>query len=638
MKKKIALLLCAQQSYYVQSFITGMQRATKDLNVDIYCFAAYKYTELSGFPNNTGFSVFNLIHYEDYCGAIILADLISNPRILERERLRILKAGIPAISINAKMEGLTIIKDDNYSAFKEMMEHLIKSHNYKDFGYMSGRESAIDISERYKAFRDVLNENNIQINMNLVFTLQQSDYSYAYNYLTDYIKNGHRLPQVLVCANDLLAMAAIKVAKENRIDVPEQLKVVGYDDSSYAKNIKPAISTVKSNTEQIGYEAVNRLLSGKNDVAELKIKGTPVYRETCGCNFPSATRHDLFALDIMDASKKSEIFTNHMDNIEEVFTEATDVFTLLTNLELCFGNSHDVEGSDFCIFLKSDWTSVLINSAEHLPQNLDFGPQVQSIVSIQENKKYPREMINTQDLMPAKMRASEGSNLYIFMPIYNHAYIHGYFVCKNNLTIISNQFGYFLTRGMGSNIERFRKKNMYKQMSQQFLKLSTSDGLSGMLNRVGLEKIVKPFYAQNRQNGLTTVLFFVDINKMKHINDNFGHLHGDLAVKTVSAAAMEIVPKNWYCVRYGGDEFLVVGNSKNYNGEDYCTQITNRLKEKTSVMHLPYNLSASVGTISIPPNSTLTLEQAVEEVDKIMYEKKQAFHKEDDKKNEATEA
>ena len=49
-------------------------------------------------------------------------------------------------------------------------------------------------------------------------------------------------------------------------------------------------------------------------------------------------------------------------------------------------------------------------------------------------------------------------------------------------------------------------------------------------------------------------------------------------------------------------------------------------------MHLPYTLSASVGTYSVPAHSDLTLEQAVETVDNIMYEQKQAFHKEDDKK------
>lgn len=168
---------------------------------------------------------------------------------------------------------------------------------------------------------------------------------------------------------------------------------------------------------------------------------------------------------------------------------------------------------------------------------------------------------------------------------------------------------------------------MYKLISQQNFRLSTRDALSGMLNRVGLEKLAKPFYENNRKSMLTTVLFFVDINSMKMINDKFGHLHGDLAVKTISAAVLETVPKNWLCIRYGGDEFLVVGNSRNYNGEDYCKLIADRIARKTEVMQLPYVLSASIGTLSLLPDSKLTLEEAVEEVDKIMYAKKQAYHK-----------
>ena len=402
--------------------------------------------------------------------------------------------------------------------------------------------------------------------------------------------------------------------------------------------MKPSLTTVKSNAEQIGAESVSRLLYNAAGVQILKMKSTPVFRQSCGCNYSTTNDQELLPLNLLNDSSRKEEFDTHMELIGEIFTEAADVFTLLTNFENYCTKSHTFEGQDFCIFMKSDWTSVLINSAESLPQNLTYGTQVQSICSVQGGVKYPREMVATSDLLPSKMK-TEGSNVFLFLPVFHHSYVHGYFVAKNNLTMIENRYGYMWSRNLGTSIEHFRKRNMFKQMSQQYLKLSTKDALSGMLNRQGLDKLAKPFYSQNKKNGLTTVLFFVDINKMKHINDDFGHLHGDLAVKTVSAAVLETVPKNWLCIRYGGDEFLVVGNSRNYNGEDYCTKIKERLAAKTAVMHLPYNLSASVGTYSVPANSDLTLEQAVENVDNIMYEQKQAFHKEDDKKAaENTEA
>ena len=150
---------------------------------------------------------------------------------------------------------------------------------------------------------------------------------------------------------------------------------------------------------------------------------------------------------------------------------------------------------------------------------------------------------------------TEGNNFFLLLPIFNHSYVHGYFVNKNNFTnnftMRDNHYGRTWTLTFGNSIERFRKQNMFKQMSK------------------------------NKKSGLTTVLFFVDINKMKYINDKFGHLHGELAVKTIAAAAMEVIPRTWLPIRYGGDEFLIVGNSKNYNGEDYCKIITDRITKKT---------------------------------------------------------
>ena len=256
---------------------------------------------------------------------------------------------------------------------------------------------------------------------------------------------------------------------------------------------------------------------------------------------------------ILNQVVENERFTAQMELMQQIFTEATDVFTLLTNLDLCFQKSHSIEGSDFCIFLKSDWYSVLINQAESLPQNLDYGTQVQSIASIQNNEKSFREIINTRDLIPNKMKTEE-NNFFLLLPIFNHSYVHGYFVTKNNFTnnftMRDNHYGHTWTLTFGNSIERFRKQNMFKQMSK------------------------------NKKYGLTTVLFFVDINKMKYINDKFGHLHGELAVKTIAAAAMEVIPRTWLPIRYGGDEFLIVGNSKNYNGEDYCKIITDRITKK----------------------------------------------------------
>ena len=626
MKKKIAVLACGWAQYFLYDFLQGVEKIAKENNADVYIFNCYDYVEFSGYPNATGFSIYRLINYEEYDGIIILSDLIKNPRVLEMERQRILKSGKPAVSINLKLKDISCMRIDNYTGFYELVTHLIKEHNARNLFYIDGNETSLDFTERRKAFRMALQDNQIELNRENIFTVEHSSFNYGYNAASEIFSSDRKLPDAIVCANDLIALGVLKAAAERNIKIPEQLKIAGYDGNYFARDVIPAISTVNDNAFKIGTESAKRVLTGFTEVQDFKIKSMPIYQGSCGCESKIITDQKLFSLKFLSEISQSENFAAQLNQIEEIFTDAADVFTLLTNLELFFSKSHAFEGSDFCIFLKADWASVLINSEENLPQNLSYGNQVQAITSIQNNVKYPREIIKTKDLIPSKMHSDE-CNTFLFIPIFNHSYVHGYFVCKNSLSMISNYHGHQWTRTFGACIERFRKKNMYKQMSQQFLRLSTRDALSGMLNRVGMEKLAKPFYQQNKHNGLTTVLFFVDINSMKTINDKFGHLHGDLAVKTIAQAVLQVVPRNWLCIRYGGDEFLVVGNSKNYNGEDYCKMITQMVLKKSSTMHLPYNLSASVGTLSVPANSPLSLEEAIEKVDEIMYEQKQMFHK-----------
>lgn len=626
MKKKIAVLACGWAQYFLYDFLQGVEKIAKENNADVYIFNCYDYVEFSGYPNATGFSIYRLINYEEYDGIIILSDLIKNPRVLEMERQRILKSGKPAVSINLKLKDISCMRIDNYTGFYELVTHLIKEHNARNLFYIDCNETSLDFAERRKAFRMALQDNQIELNRENIFTVEHSSFNYGYNAASEIFSSDRKLPDAIVCANDLIALGVLKAAAERNIKIPEQLKIAGYDGNYFARNVIPAISTVNDNAFKIGTESAKRVLTGFTEVQDFKIKSMPIYQGSCGCESKIITDQKLFSLKFLSEISQSENFAAQLNQIEEIFTDAADVFTLLTNLELFFSKSHAFEGSDFCIFLKADWASVLINSEENLPQNLSYGNQLQAITSIQNNVKYPREIIKTKDLIPSKMHSDE-CNTFLFIPIFNHSYVHGYFVCKNSLSMISNYHGHQWTRTFGACIERFRKKNMYKQMSQQFLRLSTRDALSGMLNRVGMEKLAKPFYQQNKHNGLTTVLFFVDINSMKTINDKFGHLHGDLAVKTIAQAVLQVVPRNWLCIRYGGDEFLVVGNSKNYNGEDYCKMITQMVLKKSSTMHLPYNLSASVGTLSVPANSPLSLEEAIEKVDEIMYEQKQMFHK-----------
>lgn len=627
MKKKIAVLTACRSIDFIKSFIEGMKRATKDKNIDIYIFTYHQYDENSGFSNKTGANIFSLVDYKNYDGIILLSHLFPDLELLENIRADIVVSQVPAISVNIKLEGLDFVNCNSQEGFSEALNHLIKVHNVKKLCYIGGAENEILSKTRLETFKKIIAENNIPEDSVKYFL--KGNWSYAYGKTTaeKIFENIQNLPDAIVCANDFTAVSIISLAKKYRISIPEQLKLIGYDNLKIAEDIYPGITSVNNNAEEAGYESVLRLINCPAMHNDIILQTKAFIRQSCGCN-TEATLKQLNALPFYyDDNYTVENFAFHIRQIEDVFLDSTDVYSLLTNLESYFAIENYFEGQNFTIFLKSDWSSILINTEEELPENSSFGNQVQSIVNIHEGYKYPNEIINIDQLLPQNMK-NEASSVFLFMPIYNHTYIHGYYVAKDSLNLLYKKYSLLWTRNLGSCIERFRQKNMYKHMSQQFLKLSTHDALSGMLNRIGMDKIGEPFYKKNQSEKLTNILLFADINSMKTINDKFGHLHGDLAVKTVADAILQVIPKTWCGIRYGGDEFLVIGNNKDYHGEDFCQLITNIIEKKNVLMQLPYKLSASLGFFTVPSTTQITLAQAISKVDEAMYLKKQAYHKE----------
>lgn len=626
MKKRIAVLTLCRSMEFLQKFIKGMKSAAQDKDTDLFIFAYNKYEENTGFENNTGANIFSLIDYNSFDGVILLSHLFTDLNILEQERRKIIEAKIPAISVNLKLEGLDFLDCNNQDGFRDILDHLIKYHKVTKFTYIGGIESENHAKTRYETFIKILTENNIKIEETSFFLKGDWSYSYGLKIANKIFSSQEALPQAIICANDYIASAILHVAKEKNINIPQQVKLIGYDNLDIAESCHPSLSTVDIHTEQAGYTAVNHLLNPSNH-EDLIIKSQSIIRQSCGCENYSDEKQKNAVIDLIDETYQIENFTSHIRQIEDVFLDSTDVYSLLTNLEFYFAGENNYEGNNFSIFLKSDWSSILINTEEELPDNFSFGKQVQSIVNIHEGYKYPNEIIDIKQMIPQNMQ-SDKSEVFLFMPIFHHTYIHGYYVSKGCTALLNKRYSGLWTRNLGSCIERFRQKNMFKHMSQQFLKLSTHDALSGLLNRIGMEKIGIPYYKKNQAENLTTVLLFADINSMKTINDKFGHLHGDLAVKTVAEAISQVIPKSWCGIRYGGDEFLVIGNEKDFHGENYCKMIAEIIEKRNIAMQLPYKLSASLGFFTVPASTKITLEQAISKVDQAMYIKKQAYHKE----------
>ena len=221
----------------------------------------------------------------------------------------------------------------------------------------------------------------------------------------------------------------------------------------------------------------------------------------------------------------------------------------------------------------------------------------------------------------------EKNNIFFFAPLHYRDKTLGYYVSKNSLSMLDSRFCYDWTKGISNGIIKFSERYACDLLNRKLMELSMHDAMTGLLNRMGYRKLGYQVYIENRRNGYQTAIIFADINSLKMINDNFGHLHGNLAIKTFAEIIQKNYPSDWLAIRYGGDEYLIIGsNTTEENVRQYCESAAQGLKERSKKMKLPYELSASFGYQIIDANTKLTLDEAVRQADELMYQQKVKFH------------
>ncbi len=150
--------------------------------------------------------------------------------------------------------------------------------------------------------------------------------------------------------------------------------------------------------------------------------------------------------------------------------------------------------------------------------------------------------------------------------------------------------------------------------------LSMVDQLTGLYNRRGFIKLAEQQMSLAKRNKENLVLFFIDLNNMKKINDQFGHPEGDKALILASGILRKTFRTTDIISRWGGDEFAVLMiNAKEGCGENIGKRLTEAIKETNSEAILKTELGMSWGCASISPEGNDDIETLIARADMAMY-------------------
>jgi len=170
---------------------------------------------------------------------------------------------------------------------------------------------------------------------------------------------------------------------------------------------------------------------------------------------------------------------------------------------------------------------------------------------------------------------------------------------------------------------------LWEELNQQLLR----DALTGVYNRRYFNETILQEIKRAKRYGHHTSFIMGDVDGLKVINDNFGHLMGDRILHGVAQALGASVREADMVVRYGGDEFLVVmPETPEEQAQAAVSRIEKNLADwlaeqvEIGVLQpdMPGQVGFSMGVASCEPGEEVAIEEVLARADEAMYQVKES--------------
>jgi LacI family transcriptional regulator len=167
------------------------------------------------------------------------------------------RAGCPIAAVGAhSVAGAMCVRIDDRLAAYEMTRHLL-ALGHRRLGFVLGNPDQAASAERMAGFYAAVREAG-----GVDVRVAQGDFSYASGLAAgEHLLSAERPPTAIFASNDDMAAAVVSVAHRRHLDVPGELSVVGFDDTTAAVTLWPPLTTVHQPVHRLAAEAMALVLS-----------------------------------------------------------------------------------------------------------------------------------------------------------------------------------------------------------------------------------------------------------------------------------------------------------------------------------------------------------------------------------------
>lgn len=631
MKKKIAIFTNGWNDDYLDFALEGVRRRASADNVDVFTFLDYTSYDISQKDIAGETNILNLPDLSAFDGVLLFGNTLNNAGENQILREKILKAKVPSICLEFELDGINSIRTENTNGMRELMEHMIEVHDVKDVFWVSGPDDNEDSMSRQQVVEEVMAAHGLAFDPAKKFNGCWS-YAIVEEQLPAIIEKMDKLPDAFICANDSMALAVCVVLEKAGYNVPGDVKVTGYDNLMSGNHYSPILTSVDRGWDERSYQAMDSLIELMNGAPDF---GDRVYDskfdkgESCGCSMgdegikrQKEARRRAFLVPV-----ERTIFDWHLIELDDAVAHVKTIDDVHASYAKMWEKNHPYEGDEFYVCL--DQQFVISTERDIKCLTSGYSSEISVIYGMKDGVSVDMDKISVSDLVPNYDGNSPQTSMYLFVPLHIEDETFGYFVSKDHHKIIKDFYLNSLVRHIAAGLARARQNIRLDNLNKILAEISVRDELTGLYNRLGYEKIVIPYLDELRQTKKKAVIMVADINKMKDINDRHGHLQGDKAIRIVANVIKSTVPYGWKAVRYGGDEYVIIGQ---YDETADMDAIKNGIIEKSGRvsedLNNPFKLSVSVGYVVIDSGNNLENDEYFRMADEAMYEMKRRAHKE----------
>lgn len=191
--------------------------------------------------------------HRGFDGVVIACIDFNDPEVVE-----LIRSDVPVVTIDHLFNNRIAIVSDNVNGMKQLVTYIYQK-GHRKIAYIHGADSSVT-QNRLSSFYRTTKELGIEVPDEYVKEAEYRDTRQAYK-KTEELLDLPDPPTCILYPDDFASFGGINAIKARGLRIPEDISVAGYDGIRIARHIEPKLTTLKQDTEKIGREAAENLIS-----------------------------------------------------------------------------------------------------------------------------------------------------------------------------------------------------------------------------------------------------------------------------------------------------------------------------------------------------------------------------------------